>query len=129
MTRRSRVEADLLLKEALKDALSGSDMEAVKSATEKLAVGVQELGKQLYEQACGCGQRGSAGGSSAGGTSSGPAMAPGQPVRRSDDEVVDAEIVDEGQGADGAYRFTARRRASAGRRRFGGREPTGRFEP
>jgi molecular chaperone DnaK len=86
---KSRVESDL---SALKEALSGSDMEAVKSATEKLAVGVQELGKQLYEQAA------AASSNSAGGTSSGPADGSGSGPG-SDDEVVDAEIVDEGQGA------------------------------
>ncbi len=45
---KSTVEADLA---SLKEALGGSDTEAIKTATEKLAVGVQELGKQLYEQA------------------------------------------------------------------------------
>ncbi|HET9691358.1 MAG TPA: molecular chaperone DnaK [Acidimicrobiales bacterium] len=82
------VSADL---STLKDALSGSDTEAIKTATEKLAASVQELGKALYEQAgaaagaggdAGAGQAGASGGSSA------PA----------DDEVVDAEIVeDEGR--------------------------------
>jgi molecular chaperone DnaK len=86
---KSAVEADLA---TLKEALSGSDTEAIKSASEKLAVGVQELGKQLYEQAAAAGASsgtGSSGsGSSAGGTNGG-----------SDDEVVDAEIVDEGHGS------------------------------
>ena len=45
---KSQVETDLT---ALKEALAGSDVDAIKTATEKLAVGVQELGKQLYEQA------------------------------------------------------------------------------
>src|SRR5947209_5083087 len=45
---KTTVEADLA---SLKEALNGSDIDAIKSATEKLAVGVQELGKQLYEQA------------------------------------------------------------------------------
>src|SRR6202048_4880965 len=45
---KERVETDL---KVLKDALSGGDVEPIKTATEKLAVGVQELGKQLYEQA------------------------------------------------------------------------------
>ncbi len=91
---KSKVDSDL---SALKEALTGSDLEAIKSATEKLAVGVQELGKQLYEQAAaagagaGAGAGGDGGGSSAGGGPSGNAG--------SDDEVVDAEIVDEGQGA------------------------------
>ena len=49
---KSTVESDLT---ALKEALAGSDTEAIKTATEKLAVGVQELGKQLYEQAAAAG--------------------------------------------------------------------------
>ncbi len=82
---KSTVEADL---SSLKEALGGSDLEAIKSATEKLAVGVQELGKQLYEQAAAAGSStggpadGAAGGAAGGGSA--------------DDEVVDAEIVDEG---------------------------------
>ncbi len=81
---KSKVEADL---SGLKEALGGSDLEAIKSATEKLAVEVQELGKQLYEQAA-------AAGPSTGATGEGPADAStGGPA---DDEVVDAEIVDEG---------------------------------
>ena len=53
---KSTVEADLA---TLKEALSGSDLEAIKTATEKLAVGVQELGKQLYEQAAASARGGS----------------------------------------------------------------------
>ena len=78
------VEADLA---SLKTALSGSDLEAIKSATEKLAVGVQELGKQLYEQAA------ASAAPSADGAAANGAGAP------NDDEVVDAEIVDEGTDA------------------------------
>jgi molecular chaperone DnaK len=83
---KSAVESDL---STLKEALAGSEVEAIKSATEKLAVGVQELGKQLYEQAAAASATSDAGSSSgtAGSADSG------------DDEVVDAEIVDEGQGA------------------------------
>ncbi len=86
---KATVDTDLA---TLKEALTGSDTEAIKSATEKLAVGVQELGKQLYEQAAaaGSGSTGGADGSAAGGPNGGGV---------SDDEVVDAEIVDEGQGA------------------------------
>ena len=76
---KSKVEGDLT---SLKDALGGSDIESIKSATEKLAVGVQELGKQLYEQAASAG---------AGATADAPTPPP------SDDEVVDAEIVDDAQ--------------------------------
>ncbi len=75
---KDKVEADLA---ALKEALGGSELEAIKTKTETLAVGVQELGKQLYEQA---GASGTAGGPSAAGTTT-----------HNDDEVVDAEIVEE----------------------------------
>jgi molecular chaperone DnaK len=83
---KTSVESDL---SSLKDALAGTDLDSIKSATEKLAVGVQELGKQLYEQAAAAGASGAPGGATNGGGESGGA----------DDEVVDAEIVDEGQGS------------------------------
>jgi molecular chaperone DnaK len=88
---KSKVEGDLA---SLKEALAGSNTEAIKTATETLAVGVQELGKQLYEQAAAAGA--SAGGSPDGG---GPSAGGGAGSPGSDDEVVDAEIVDEGHGA------------------------------
>jgi molecular chaperone DnaK len=75
---KEKVETDLT---SLKESLAGSDLEVIKSATEKVAVGVQELGKKLYESAAAAG----AGAASGPGTSEPPA----------DDEVVDAEIVDE----------------------------------
>jgi molecular chaperone DnaK len=74
------VEADLA---KLKEALAGSDLEAIKNATEKLAAGVQELGKKLYESAA---------------AAAGPTSAP-DGAAGGDDEVIDAEIVDEGQGS------------------------------
>ena len=87
------VESDL---KALKEALGGSDQQAIKAATERLATGVQELGKKLYEAAAAnsAGPAGPAGGSGGGdGSHSGGAGRQGSPA---DDEVVDAEIVDEG---------------------------------
>jgi len=80
---KDQVEADL---KALKDALSGSDVEAIRRTTETLAHGVQELGKRLYEQSTAA----PTGDGAAGGAPGGQAP--------NDDEVVDAEIVDE-QGA------------------------------
>jgi molecular chaperone DnaK len=77
---KTAVEADLA---TLKETLSGTDLEPIKSATDKLAAGVQELGKQLYEQAAAASGDASNGGAPAGGTPT------------DDDEVVDAEIVDE----------------------------------
>jgi molecular chaperone DnaK len=76
---KATVETDLA---ALKETLSGTDLEVIKTATDKLAAAIQELGKQLYEQAAAAGEGASA--SAADG-----ATAP------DDDEVVDAEIVDE----------------------------------
>jgi molecular chaperone DnaK len=94
---KASVESDLA---ALKEALAGSDTEAIKTATEKLAVGVQELGKQLYEQAAAAGSGdGSASGGAASGGAGGPGRAGSAGGAGSDDEVVDAEIVDEGHGA------------------------------
>jgi len=58
--------------EALKDALKGDDIEAIRSRTETLAEASEQLGRRLYEQ-----------------ESSSP----------DDDEVVDAEIVDERKSA------------------------------
>jgi molecular chaperone DnaK len=87
---KDRVEADL---KALKDVLSGSDVDAIRRATETLATGVQELGKRLYEQSAassdGGAGAGGAGGASGAGGAGGAGSAP------NDDEVVDAEIVDE----------------------------------
>jgi molecular chaperone DnaK len=85
---KEQVESDL---KALKDAISGTDQEAIKSATERLAVGVQELGKKLYEAAA-------ASAAPAGGPAAGDGAYSAQPSgdATSDEEVVDAEIVDEG---------------------------------
>jgi molecular chaperone DnaK len=80
---KDKVEADLA---ALKEALGGNEVESIKTKTETLAVGVQELGKQLYEQA------GAAGGDGAAASAPGGSAGAGAP---NDDEVVDAEIVDE----------------------------------
>ena len=83
---RERVESDLT---ALKEANKGSDMEAIKSATERLAMGVQELGKHLYEAAA---ASASAGGPDAGDGAHGTSATNDE----ADEEVVDAEIVDGG---------------------------------
>jgi molecular chaperone DnaK len=91
---KERVEADL---KALKDAMSGSDQEAIKSATERLAVGVQELGKKLYEAAAATAgaSAGPTGGAGPNGYGTGPVSGNGA----SDEDVVDAEIVDESGNA------------------------------
>ena len=65
--------------DAVDEALKGDDIEAIKSAVEKLGTESQELGKALYEaQAAEAGAEGAAAGETAG-----------------DPNVVDAEVVDE----------------------------------
>jgi len=64
----------------LKTALAGTDAEAIKVATEALMTASQDFTQKLYEQAAASDSAGAAGG-----TSSAP----------NDDEVVDAEIVDD----------------------------------
>jgi molecular chaperone DnaK len=66
---RQRVEDALA---ALKEALNGADLDAIRTGTDALATASQALTQGLYEQAAGAG---------------------------ADDEVVDAEIVDDGQAA------------------------------
>jgi molecular chaperone DnaK len=71
---------------ALKDALAGTDVDAVRRAHEGLITASQAFASRLYQQAAQQAQGGSGGGSTSGdGSGSGP----------SDDEVADAEIVDE----------------------------------
>jgi molecular chaperone DnaK len=69
--------------QGVKDALSGTDIEAIKTATEKLMTASQGFSQRLYEQASQSDQ--GANGSEDTDSASG----------ESDDEVVDAEIVDE----------------------------------
>jgi molecular chaperone DnaK len=69
---------------SLKDALAGSDLEKIKDATEALVNASHGFTQRLYEQAS---QSAGAAGGAGGADGSGPAP--------SDDEVVDAEIVDE----------------------------------
>jgi molecular chaperone DnaK len=69
--------------QGVKDALSGTDVEAIKTATEKLLTASQGFSQRLYEQAS---QAQASGGSEGDGSSA---------SEPSEDEVVDAEIVDE----------------------------------
>ena len=75
---KTKVEASL---KELKDALAGSDLGAIKSATESLMTASQGFAQRLYEQAAPSGAGEQAGGQSA--------------QAASDDEIVEAEIVDE----------------------------------
>ncbi|CAB4829476.1 MAG: molecular chaperone DnaK [Actinobacteria bacterium] len=70
---RSDVESKLA---ALKSELNGTDLEAIKSGTEALMLASQQFGQRLYENAAASGDAGGAAGNS-------------------DDDVVDAEIIDE----------------------------------
>ena len=63
----------------LKKALEGTDVSAIKSAVEKVATASQALGAALYQQQASAGPEEGAGASSTG----------------ADEEVVDAEIIDE----------------------------------
>jgi molecular chaperone DnaK len=67
----------------LKTALAGSDIEAIKTASEKLGAASQTLTQKLYEQA------------SAESSGSYASAGDSQASQPADDEVVDAEIVDE----------------------------------
>ncbi|HEY1278652.1 MAG TPA: molecular chaperone DnaK [Acidimicrobiales bacterium] len=80
---RAAVEGPL---DDLKKALTGSDVEAIKTATEKLMAASQSFSQKLYEAAA---RDTNAAGTSASGQGSGGATG------AADDEIVDAEIVDE----------------------------------
>ena len=67
----------------VKTALEGTDMEAVKDATESLMNASQEFGQRLYEQAAAADQASEA--------------EAGTP---DDDEVVDAEIIEDDEAAE-----------------------------
>ena len=74
----------------VKDALAGTNVEAIKDATEKLVGVSQSFSQRLYEQAS-ASAGGGAGGDAGAGAGTGDATSEGG----SDDDVVDAEIVDE----------------------------------
>ena len=88
----SLTEADV--KKALKDALSGTDIEAVKRGHESLVAVSQDFAQRLYAQAQANQQ--AAGGAGAPGGGAEGAGAP------NDDEVADAEIVDDEPGEQSA---------------------------
>ena len=79
---KSNVEGPLA---ELKTALAGTDIDAIKSAAEKVATTSQALGAAMYAQNQAAGE---STGSDSGSSSS-----------TNDDDVVDAEIVDEGEDA------------------------------
>jgi len=75
----------------VKEALDGSSVEAIKDATEKLVGVSQSFSQRLYEQA----SASQSAGGGVGGDGAGSAGPEGQAEGASDDDVVDAEIVDE----------------------------------
>ena len=77
---------------AVKDALNGTNIEVIKDTTEKLIGVSQSFSQRLYEQAS---QTQSAPSGDGSGGSDGSAGDDGTGQAGSDDEVVDAEIVDE----------------------------------
>jgi molecular chaperone DnaK len=79
----------------LRSALGGSDIAAIKAAQEQVARVSQEVGGALYAQQAEAGAAGAAGAGAAGdaGTPGGATGATG--ATASDDDVVDAEIIDE----------------------------------
>jgi molecular chaperone DnaK len=80
---KDKVEAGL---KDLNTALAGSDLDAIKSATEALLNSSHSFSQRLYEEASQ---------SAAAGSAAGPAGSADDAADQSDDEVVDAEIVDE----------------------------------
>lgn len=74
----------------LKEKLKGEDVAAIREATEKVAATSQKLGTALYANA------------QAEGAGAGPEDAAGAGQAQADDDVVDAEIVDEDKPKDGA---------------------------
>jgi molecular chaperone DnaK len=84
---KSSVESGL---DEVREALKGTDAEAVKSAMEKLATESQKLGQALYQQP---GADGAAPGGDAG-------QAGAQSEAKAEDDVVDAEIVDDEEKKD-----------------------------
>ena len=77
--------------QSVKDALAGTNVEAIKDSTEKLVGVSQSFSQRLYEQA----SASAAAGGDAGFGGDGAPGGDGSGESASDDDVVDAEIVDE----------------------------------
>ena len=78
---------------SVKEALAGTDVDAIKRAHESLISASQNFASRLYQQAAANAQGGAGGAGGAPGDGSATGGAAGE------EEVADAEIVDEGQGA------------------------------
>jgi molecular chaperone DnaK len=83
---KTRIEAALADLKAVKD---GGDIEATKRAVEQLSTASQSFAQKLYENAAA--EQNAAGGS----TDGGPGMGDTGSSRPADDDIIDAEIVDE----------------------------------
>src|SRR5687768_8511078 len=87
-----RQKIDSALKQ-LKDALAGADVDAIKKAHESLIQASQNFASRLYQQAAANAQQAQGGAGAPGGDGSQAADG------GAEEEVADAEIVDEGKGA------------------------------
>ena len=85
---REQVESAL---KSLRESLGGTDVDQIRRDTDTLRTASQALGQRLYEQAA----QQQAGGGGAGGAGSDGSGGSGDSSGPADDEVVDAEIVDE----------------------------------
>ena len=81
---REKIEAAL---KRLKDSLAGTDIDQVRSAHENLLTEFQQFSSRMYENASAQNQQAAGGAGNAGGSTDAP----------SDDEVADAEIIDDDQ--------------------------------
>ena len=68
--------------EALKKSLQGSDVEAIKAAVDKVATASQALGTAMYS-------------ASQGAAGADPNFGPGESAGGDEDDIVDAEVIDE----------------------------------
>ncbi|MCD6339072.1 MAG: molecular chaperone DnaK [Verrucomicrobia bacterium] len=79
--------------QAVKDALNGTDIAAIRSAAERLNAAWQEVSQELYRNAA---QQGAAAGASAGtGGTAGAGGAQNGAEKKDQGDVIDAEVVDE----------------------------------
>jgi molecular chaperone DnaK len=77
------------------EALKGTDVAAIKSAVEELANESQQLGAALYAQTQAAGADGATGAPGADGAAGGAGGSDGAAAGSGDDEIVDAEIVED----------------------------------
>jgi molecular chaperone DnaK len=78
---------------AVKEAIAGTDLDAIKKAHESLISASQNFASRLYQQAAATAQGG------AGGSGGAPGDGSAAGDSGAEEEVADAEIVDEGRGA------------------------------